>query len=107
MRLLLYMLAHLIGQLVSVLAGSWNPHGAWPVVVHVSEFVGELLHHAGAQPARVVHHDVVGRTNRALPQVLGDEEEVIPIPPGDGVIPVVSFIVVLEPLEKTNLECRD
>ena len=35
---------------------------------------------------RVVDDDVVGGGDGALAHVLGDEEEVVPIPPGDGVV---------------------
>ena len=36
-------LPHQEGQLVGVLAGSWHPHSPRPVVVEMSQLVGQLL----------------------------------------------------------------
>ena len=38
------MFTHLVSQLVSILTGSWYPHCAWPVVVHVGQLVRDPLH---------------------------------------------------------------
>ena len=90
--------------LVSVLAGSGHPHSPRPVEVHVSQLVTENknrsksnltrvnkllpdpLHGVHGESQAVVDDDVVGGGDGALADVLGDEEEVVPVPLGDGVV---------------------
>ena len=61
----------------SCLNRSWHSHGAWPVEVHVCEFVGELLDVGGLHlgnlssvgsglTPKFTEHDEVGRRHGAL-----------------------------------------
>ena len=71
-----YVYTRVIAQ-KSCLNRSWHSHGAWPVEVHVCEFVGELLDvgglHLGNLPSvgpgltpKFTEHDEVGRRHGAL-----------------------------------------
>ena len=89
---------------MSVLAGSGHPHSPRPVEVHVSQLVTENekisksnltrvnnllpdpLHGVHGESQAVGDDDVVGGRDGALADVLGDEEEVVPVPLGDGVV---------------------
>ena len=95
---------------MSVLTGSRHPHSPGPIEVHMGQLVTEeekeisTIKHEHAQnnndlpdPLDGVHgepqavkavgdHDVVGGRDRALADVLRDEEEVVPFLPGDGVV---------------------
>ena len=87
-----------------VLTGSRHPDSPWPVEVHVGEFVTKReeginnkepsqnnilpdpLDGVHGEPQAVTEDDVVGGRDGALAHVLGDEEEVVVVPPGDGVV---------------------
>ena len=88
---------------MSVLTGSGHPHSSRPVEVHVGQLVTENekisksnstrankvpdpLHGVHGEAQAVGDDDVVGGRDGALADVLGDEEEVVPVPPGDGVV---------------------
>ena len=95
---------------MSVLTGSRHPHSPRPVEVHVGQLVAEKkkgissikLNHGQntndlPDPLDGVHRepqavqtvgdqDVVGGGDRALAHVLRDQEEVVPLPPGHGVV---------------------
>ena len=95
---------------MSVLTGSGHPDSPWPVEVHVGQLVAEKkkgistmklkhaqntndlpdpldgVHREPQAVQAVVDQDVVGGGDRALADVLRDEEEVVPLPPGDGVV---------------------
>ena len=88
---------------MSVLTGSGHPHSPRPVEVHVGQLVTENekisksnrtranlvpdpLHGVHGEAQAVGDDDVVGGRDGALTDVLGDEEEVVPVPPGDGVV---------------------
>ena len=87
-------------NLVGVLTGSWHPHSPLTVGVHVSELVTnrrirsidnqanppDPLHSVHGKTQIVLDYDVVGGADRPLTDVLGDEEEVVPVPLGDGVV---------------------
>ena len=71
-------LAHQEGELVGVLAGGGDPHGAGPVVVEVAQLVGQLLDVVRGEAGVVLDHVVGGRVDSALSHTLRHEEEVIP-----------------------------
>ena len=89
---------------MSILAGSWHPHSPGPVEIHVGQLVTENnsqvrhkhnqnynklpdpLHGVHRKPQAVSHDDVVGGRDGALADVLRDEEEVVVVPPGHGVV---------------------
>ena len=102
-------LAHEIHQLVSVLARRRDSDGAcgmkhvvekvmgalkncsartWPIEVHVSELVGQLLDLVGRQKvvAALLQHHEVGRGDGALGDALGHEEKVPEAESGDCVV---------------------
>ena len=74
------------------LAGRGHADGAGPVVVEVSELVGEPLHVVHLPVALAVYDHVVRRRHRALTHVLADEEE-------------VRSATRDQPLSITNLSC--
>ena len=59
-------LPHEEGQLVGVLAGGGDPHCAGPVVVEVTQLVGELLDVFRLKPAAVLDHVVGGGIDSSL-----------------------------------------
>ena len=61
-------LTHEEGELVSVLTGSRDPDRARPVVVEVSQLVGQLLQVLGLQTRGVLHHVVAGGVHSSLGQ---------------------------------------
>ena len=70
--------AHHEGEFVGVLAGGGHPDGAGPVVVEVSQLVGQHLDVLGLQAGGVLDDVVAGGVDGALPHRLGDQEEVVP-----------------------------
>ena len=67
------------GELVRVLTGRGHTHCSRPIVVQVSELVGQPLQLVGGEAA-LIHDDVVaGGVDSALPHRLGDEEEVVSV----------------------------
>ena len=79
-------LPHEEGQLVGVLAGGGDPHCAGPVVVKVTQLVGELLDVFRLKPAAVLDHVVGGGIDSSLPHALRHEEEVIPLRQGHHIV---------------------
>ena len=77
-----------VHHLVRVLHGRGHPDGSRPVEVHVREVVAQLLDEVGAQMAitRVIEVHEVSGSDRALVDVLWNQEEVLEIPPGDRVV---------------------
>ena len=77
-------LAHQVDQLVCVLAGRGDSHGAGPVEVHVGELVGQLLDAVGAQEvlAALAQDDEVRGGDGALRNGLRHQEEVLEREPG-------------------------
>lgn len=63
---------------MGVLARSWYTNGARPVVVQVSELVGQALKVVWCQPGAVLNHVVMGWRHRSLTDRLADKKEVIP-----------------------------
>merc|ERR1712055_1147760 len=85
-RLPVQALSHQEGQFVGVLARSWDTHCAWPVVVEVSQLVRQLLEMVRLQARSVLDDVVAGGVYCALPNRLGNQEEVVPLWQGDHVI---------------------
>ena len=81
-----------VDQLVRVLTGRRHPHRPGPVVVHVGELVGEVLHVGGGHDVqaglagRLADHDEVGGRDGAHVDVLRHEEEVLEVPPRHRVV---------------------
>ena len=77
-----------VHHLVCVLHRRGHPDGSRPVEVHVREVVAQLLDEVGAQMAftRLIEVHEVSGSDRTLVDVLWNQEEVLEIPPGDGVV---------------------
>mgnify|MGYP001339087262 FL=1 len=76
--LLVKTLTHEEGKLVGVLAGGGHPHCPRPVIVQVTQLVGQLLQVVRSE-ARVIPDHIIGRwVDGALPHTLGHKEEIIP-----------------------------
>lgn len=65
-------------HMLTYLTWSWDSDSSWPVVVHVSELVGEALEMVRLESRVITHHSVMGRCDSALTYVLTHQEEVIP-----------------------------
>lgn len=76
-----------VHHLVSVLHWSRHPDGSGPVEVHVREVVAQLLDEVGAQSVSGFKeiHEVSG-SDGTLVDILRNKEEVLEVPPGDGVV---------------------
>jgi len=96
-RLPVDVLTDQVHKFVGVLNRSWHSHGAWPVEVHVCEFVGELLDVGGLHlgnlssigsglTPKFTEHDEVGRRHGALRNHLWHQEEVLVLESGDSVV---------------------
>ena len=78
--------AHEEGELVGVLAGGGDPHGAGPVVLKMTQLVRQLLDVLGLEAATILDHVVRGWVDGSLPHGLAHEEEVVPLRQGDDVV---------------------
>ena len=71
-------ITHKESKLVCILARSGNPDSARPVVVQVTQFVGQLLQVIWGE-ARVIPDHIIGRwVDSALSHTLGHKEKIIP-----------------------------
>ena len=73
-------------QLVSVLARGGHTNSSWPVVVEMSQLVGQLLDVFWLQSGLVLDNIVGGRVDSSLPHGLRHQEEVVSLGQGDHVI---------------------
>ena len=60
------------------LARGRHTDGPWPVVIHVSEFVGQLLEDVWFPAGVIKHHVVVCGRDCSLPHMLTHQKEIIP-----------------------------
>jgi hypothetical protein len=55
----------------------WYPDCSWPVIIEVSQLVGQALDLVRFQASLVMHDDVVCWTNSTLADMLTDQEEIV------------------------------
>ena len=89
-----------------VLARRWDAHGSRPIIIHVGHLVGETLHVIGRQLEVVVHADVVCGSDGALAHVLRDEQEIVEVALGDGMIHDRSGRGIIQPLGSLHEQLR-
>ena len=75
-----------VDQLVGVLTWGRYTNCPWPIVVHVSQLVGQLLDGVGRKGRRLFDHHEVGRGHGSLVYALRDEEEVLELEPEKSAI---------------------
>merc|ERR1719209_1518974 len=79
-------LTYQVDEFVCVLAGGGNSDSAGPVVVHVGEFVRQSLDGIRRQCFRFLDDHEVRGSHSALAHRLGNQEKVLKVEPGYGVI---------------------
>ena len=75
-----------VDQLVGVLTWGRYTDCPWPVVVHVSQLVGQLLDGVGRKGRRLFDYHKVGWGHGSLVYALRDEEEILELEPEKSAI---------------------
>jgi uncharacterized membrane protein (DUF485 family) len=77
--IILFVLLNILIGYFKYLAWCGNPDCTWPIIIHVTQFVGKPLNVVRTNIRVIVNYQVVGRTNSSLAHILWDEKEVVDV----------------------------